>query len=119
MQTVTSSDIQRRRKRILLGITGSVAAIKGPELALKLSKELGDAHVAILLSAGGENFWYKAKEYDPQTWQEYCNVAFGDMVNVMEQDKSMQSSLFPGLPQEDDNNNKGSILLFRKLCTTY
>ena len=30
----------RRRPRILLGVTGSVAAVKAPELALKLVNEL-------------------------------------------------------------------------------
>jgi Phosphopantothenoylcysteine synthetase/decarboxylase len=105
----TFSDIQKRKKRILLGITGSVAAIKGPDLALKLSKELGDAHVAILLSQGGENFWYKAKEYDPQTWQEYCDkTAFHDCSHA---DNDQMQPLIPTLPQKD---HIGSIILFRK-----
>ena len=54
---------ERRRPRVLLGITGSVAAIKGPELAVRLAKQL-DVDVRILLTQGGRNFWDKAKEYN-------------------------------------------------------
>lgn len=67
-----SSDQRRsnkRRPRILLGVTGSVAAVKGPELACKLAREGHD--VCVLLTRGGENFWTKAGEYDPQSWEEF------------------------------------------------
>ena len=74
------TNIKKRHKtRVLLGITGSVAAIKGPELALQLSKEL-DAHVAVLLTCGGENFWYKAREYNPKIWEQYCKQELASSV---------------------------------------
>jgi hypothetical protein len=57
----------RRRVRVLLGITGSVAAIKGPELAVRMVEEIG-VDVKIILTRGGENFWIKAQAYHPQSW---------------------------------------------------
>lgn len=75
----------RRGPRILLGVTGSVAAVKAPEIACRLLDELGAAasrsnscccccdgncaaQVKVLLTAGGRNFWEKAAEYDPIYW---------------------------------------------------
>jgi hypothetical protein len=52
---------------ILLGVTGSVAAVKAPELAVQLVEELG-AQVRILLTEGGKNFWGKASQYDAEAW---------------------------------------------------
>lgn len=63
------NDGKRRRPRVLLGITGSVAAVKGPELAVRLKREL-DVDVRVLLTGGGFNFWNKAREYDPLYWGE-------------------------------------------------
>ena len=62
-----SSTKRRRRSRILFAVTGSVAAVKGPEIAARLVNEL-DLDVRILLTRGGENFWSKAKDYDPHSW---------------------------------------------------
>jgi phosphopantothenoylcysteine synthetase/decarboxylase len=56
-----------RRPRILLAVTGSVAAIKGPEIAVRLATKI-KADVKILLTKGGENFWSKAKTYNPAAW---------------------------------------------------
>ena len=63
------NDGKRRRPRVLLGITGSVAAVKGPELAVRLAREV-DVDVRVLLTGGGFNFWNKAREYDPLYWGE-------------------------------------------------
>lgn len=60
--------VDQRRPRILLAITGSVAAIKGPEMAVRLVEEV-KADVKILLTRGGQNFWDKAESYDPQHWK--------------------------------------------------
>lgn len=57
-----------RRPHIILGVTGSVAAVKAPELALKLVNEL-NAQVKVLLTQGGYNFWNKAQDYDPKNWK--------------------------------------------------
>ena len=62
-----SSPRQRRRPRILFAVTGSVAAVKGPEIAVRLVNEL-DLDVRILLTRGGENFWSKARDYNPRYW---------------------------------------------------
>jgi len=115
-----SAPNHKRRRRVLLGITGSVAAIKGPELALRLSQDL-DAHVVILLTRGGENFWYKAKDYNPQVWDAYC-----DFVGTRRETTSChmheegdgandQDALaLPNLPEDDTNR---SIILFSELLT--
>ena len=54
--------------KILLAVTGSVAAIKSPEIAVRLVREL-NATVQVLLTVGGKNFWEKAIAYDGQYWE--------------------------------------------------
>ena len=115
----TTTAPQQRRKRILLGITGSVAAIKGPEIALLLSREL-DAHVVVLLTHGGSNFWYKAKDYNPLIWEEYenfirdcdlnSNIGSGDGGGDGDDDGSSRS--LPGVNCDDR-----SIVLFSKFLS--
>ena len=65
---MSSVDTSPRRPHILLGVTGSVAAVKAPEIALKLANKL-NAYVYVLLTQGGDNFWRKAKDYNPLIWQ--------------------------------------------------
>ena len=65
---LTSSAIMER-KNVLLGITGSVAAVKGPEIAVRLAENGAD--VKILLTRGGANFWNMAKDYDPTSWAKF------------------------------------------------
>lgn len=61
---------RHRRPRVVLGVTGSVAAVKAPELACRLVEEC-DADVRIVLSEGGRHFWRNdaAREYHPGHWQ--------------------------------------------------
>ena len=59
---------RRRRPRILLGVTGSVAAVKAPEIAVRLSREV-KADVRVLLSRGGRNFWDKSGDYNEKFWK--------------------------------------------------
>ena len=74
--TNTYSTKKTKTPHILLGITGSVASIKGPEIALSLSQSL-KANVIVILTNGGMNFWYKAKEYNNGLkWDEYYNFMF-------------------------------------------
>ena len=108
MNIAINPDNQPRRKRILLGVTGSVAAIKGPEIALLLSKEL-DAHVVVLLTHGGANFWYKAKEYNRKVWEEYKSCESYDHEyskrergGGREEDHEADSSL-PSLPGDKED----------------
>lgn len=108
--TSASTNPPQRRKRILLGITGSVAAIKGPEIALLLSREL-DAHVVVLLTHGGSNFWYKAKDYNPQIWEEYENFQ-RDSSNRGDDDDGDGSSGPLSLPGMKSDSDARSIVLF-------
>ena len=66
-----------RRPRILLGITGSVAAVKGPKLALRLANEV-KANVKVVLTRTVEQyFWKEGKavpSYDADSWNEFHNV---------------------------------------------
>lgn len=109
-------DSTKRKRRILLGVSGSVAAIKGPELAIQLSKEL-DAHVAILLTHAGNNFWCKAQEYNPRLWEE-CNSTMREEHDTLitrewkkDARSSIQNSLLPELPI---NSESRRVLLFSK-----
>ena len=49
---------EMRRPRVLLGVTGSVAAVKGPKLALRLAKELG-CDVKLVLTRTVEQYFWK------------------------------------------------------------
>ncbi len=115
--TSASTNPPQRRKRILLGITGSVAAIKGPEIALLLSREL-DAHVVVLLTHGGSNFWYKAKDYNPQIWEEYENFqrdsSNHDDDDDDDDDDGDGSSGPLSLPGMKSDSDARSIVLFSK-----
>jgi len=67
-----------RRPRILLGITGSIAAVKGPSLALRLSNEL-KADVKVVLTRTVEHyFWKEGKAVsnyrDGESWREFLAV---------------------------------------------
>ena len=76
----SSNHKPKRRPRILLGITGSVAAIKGPEIVVRLVKEL-QVNVRILLTQGGHNFWNKAEDYNPRVWKELDDLLLRSDLN--------------------------------------
>ena len=63
-----------RRPRILLGVTGSVAAVKGPMLALRLAKEL-KADVKVVLTRTVEHYFWKegraVPTYHGESWREF------------------------------------------------
>jgi hypothetical protein len=65
--------INKRGPRILLGVTGSVAAVKAPEVAVQLVTQC-NAEVKVVLSRGGKTFWDKAAEYDPASWKQLCEL---------------------------------------------
>ena len=62
-----------RRPRILLGVTGSVAAVKGPRLALRLARE-AHADVKVVLTRTVEQYFWKegraVATYDAESWRE-------------------------------------------------
>lgn len=58
-----------QRPNVLLAVTGSVAAVKGPEIAVELVKRF-NSNVRVLLTRGGSNFWEKANGYDSKHWAE-------------------------------------------------
>ena len=68
----------RRRPRILLGVTGSVAAVKGPKLALRLANEL-KADVKVVLTRTVEQYFWKegraVSSYDGDSWREFNDIA--------------------------------------------
>jgi phosphopantothenoylcysteine synthetase/decarboxylase len=54
---------------ILLGVTGSVAAVKIPELISHLLDKFGSKiAIKVVLTEGGKNFWEKASTYDAMHW---------------------------------------------------
>ena len=104
--TTTPPSHNDRPPRILLGITGSVAAIKGPELALSLAKEL-NAQVIVLLTRAGMNFWIKAKEYNRLIWQEYQ-----DFQRKEKEEQVVRTNDSDGGKDDEDGPCKGRITLY-------
>jgi hypothetical protein len=87
-----------RRPRILLGITGSVAAVKGPKLALRLAKEV-NADVRVILTRTVEQYFWKegraVSSYDVESWRDF--VASTSTSTKIEVDK------------DDDDSCKSSV----------
>lgn len=106
----STNQTTKRRKRILLGITGSVAAVKGPELALLLSQEL-DAHIVILLTHGGANFFDKAKDYNPKVWKEYEDLQSRKRLSMDGIANNGNESSSPSLPGDDDEGNEDGAII--------
>mmetsp|Transcript_4445 Transcript_4445/g.11677 ORF Transcript_4445/g.11677 Transcript_4445/m.11677 type:complete len:167 (-) Transcript_4445:1741-2241(-) len=82
-----SSAGRKDRPHVLLGVTGSVAAVKCPEIAVRLVKECR-CHVRVLLTEGGANFWQKARSYNESWWDEFLQltqdgVEGGDVIEVI------------------------------------
>jgi len=71
---MTSSAHNCRRPHIILGITGSIAAVKGPRLALRLANKL-KAHVKVVLTRTVEQYFWKegraVPTYDVQSWIDF------------------------------------------------
>lgn len=68
-----TNGVESGRKRVLFGVTGSVAGVKGPEIAHRICTEL-NADVIVLLTRAGENFWTKAQDYDFESWDSFQKV---------------------------------------------
>ena len=63
-----------RKPRIMIGVTGSVATVKIPELTVKLCKQL-NADVRLVLTHGAQYFWdHAAEQYAPLYWQELQTI---------------------------------------------
>jgi hypothetical protein len=76
----SSSD---RPLQILLGVSGSVAALRAPEIAVQLVQESRPAVVQILLTKGGSIFWKKAPHYDPLAWSDFQREVSNKRVVVL------------------------------------
>jgi phosphopantothenoylcysteine decarboxylase len=63
--------ISGRRKRCLIGCSGSVACLKVPEISLILSREKYD--VCIVVTVNGKFFLDKAKDYNKEKWNAFVN----------------------------------------------
>ena len=72
----SNQDAKKRRPRILLGVTGSVAAIKAPQIAIQLIETL-DCDVQIVLTHTGEVFWEQAGGYNEEAWKKFNSLNFG------------------------------------------
>ena len=69
--------LNARKPKILLAVTGSVAGIKGPELAVRIHQDC-NATVRVLLTKGGKKFWDKAKDYNRHYWDAMIELSAGD-----------------------------------------
>lgn len=90
-----------RRPRIILGITGSIAAVKGPRLALRLANEL-KADVKVVLTRTVEQYFWKEDRavatYDRESWMDFERVAVA----------SSSSFTIESRTQDDENENEHS-----------
>jgi hypothetical protein len=66
-----------KRPRILLGVTGSIAAVKAPRLALLLCQSVR-AHVKVVLTRTVEQYFWKeegvAEGYDREAWSMFWAI---------------------------------------------
>lgn len=103
----------QRRPRILLGITGSVAAVKGPKIALRLANEL-KADVKVILTRTVEEYFWKdgraVQLYDDDSWRELKRVATISPPLVVVNDNGID---------EDWRLSSGSISIHCKLYTVH
>jgi phosphopantothenoylcysteine decarboxylase len=60
-----------KKYKCLLGVSGSVAAVKLPELALMLAK---DYEILIVCTKAAKFFLEKSKEYNEQAWNEFMEM---------------------------------------------
>ena len=61
----------QERTKILLGVTGSVAAVKAPEIAVRLVEDSAGYAVKVVLTQGGRHFWDQSKNYKPEIWERF------------------------------------------------
>jgi len=107
---------------ILLGITGSVAAVKGPELALTLVQQ-HNASVIVLLTRGGMNFWGRSSElYNPVIWKDFLahlveNNDGNGIQSFMSKDDGRGEENIEGKTKKLTNNNGGVCLLSKQIGT--
>lgn len=80
---------EKRRIRVLLGVTGSVAAVKAPELVVQLCQF---ATVKVVLTSGGRNFWDKAIGYDSAAWASFLECLDQGLVKVICKEKRVLQS---------------------------
>lgn len=98
--TVRSPHNNRRPPRIILGITGSIAAVKGPRLALRLANEL-KADVKVVLTRTVEQYFWKegraVATYDRESWMDFERAV-----------ASSPSFTIASRIQDDENENEHS-----------
>eukprot|EP00804_Cyclotella_cryptica_P016414 CCRYP_004654-RA/>CCRYP_004654-RA protein AED:0.02 eAED:0.02 QI:129/1/1/1/1/1/2/856/324 len=74
---LTTSPTRNKRPRILLGVTGSIAAVKAPRLALLLCQSVG-AHVKVVLTRTVEQYFWKeggvTEGYDREAWVQFWAI---------------------------------------------
>lgn len=84
-----------RRPHIILGITGSIAAVKGPRLALRLANEL-NAHVKVVLTRTVEHyFWQEGRAvpaYDRESWIDFERASVAKQISARDEDEEDHAS---------------------------
>ena len=91
----SSDSVTSRRPRILLGITGSVAAVKGPKLALRFAREV-NADVRVVLTRTVERYFWKegraVPSYDIESWRDFSSATSSVAKEVDGEDVDWRSS---------------------------
>mmetsp|Transcript_18675 Transcript_18675/g.26305 ORF Transcript_18675/g.26305 Transcript_18675/m.26305 type:complete len:296 (-) Transcript_18675:419-1306(-) len=95
---------ENRHLRVLLGITGSVAAVKAPELAVLLSSCSDDqlVDVKVILTRGAKKFWNEAQNYDSRSWKSFCERLFTGTIDANESILNQEQDITVGYKKEQE-----------------
>ena len=101
-------------RNILLGVTGSVAAVKAPEVAVRLCREVvvdEEAEIVvvvkikILLTAGASNFWEQSKQYNEYWWNELQSELQNTNIDNNNNNNNRNNNDNTGHNNNNNNNN--------------
>jgi phosphopantothenoylcysteine decarboxylase len=71
------SESDHHRPRVLIGCSGSVAAVKIPEMVVALAHKY---EVLVVCSSNASFFLSKAEEYNPEVWREFMSIGGYDFI---------------------------------------
>lgn len=71
------SESNHQRPRVLIGCSGSVAAVKIPEMVIALAHNY---EVLVICSSNASFFLNKAEEYNPDAWREFMSIGGYDFI---------------------------------------
>ncbi|KAL7564780.1 hypothetical protein ACA910_021043 [Epithemia clementina (nom. ined.)] len=98
--TTKTNNATEKKRNILLGVAGSVAAVKAPEIAVCLCRDHPNINnnnnisIKILLTAGARNFWEQSRQYNEYWWaemQKELDVSSSPRIQVLHSEDEWRS----------------------------